>query len=256
MRTKIFKLLLSGLLISMWGSLAAQNLTVRGTVTDLNGALPGATIAVKGTITATTSDIDGRYTISVPGNDAVLVFSFLGYATQEIAVGSRSTIDVTLEETAKAIDEVVVIGYGTQRKSDLSMAISTVEMDKTMKGRTNNIASILQGKLPGVTIQMEGGDPLRGATYNIRGHGSRDGDDILWIVDGVPNAPYNTEDVETITVLKDAASAAIYGAQVGSGGVIVITTKQAQAGKVKVDVNMSQGFKSVWRLPEVVTAEQ
>jgi TonB-linked SusC/RagA family outer membrane protein len=256
MKTKMLKLLFCSLLVSLWGTLAAQDVTVRGTVTDLNGTLPGATIAVKGTTTATTSGIDGSYAITVPSSGAVLVFSFLGYATQEIPVGSRSVIDVTLAETAKAIDEVVVIGYGTQRKSDLSMAISTINVDQKLKSRASDISSVLQGQLPGVTIQMNGGDPFSGATYNIRGRGSRDGDDILWIVDGVPNAPYNFEDVESITVLKDAASAAIYGAQVGSGGVIVVTTKQAQAGKVKVDVNVSQGFKRAWQLPNVVTAEQ
>jgi TonB-linked SusC/RagA family outer membrane protein len=257
MKTKMRKLLFSSLLISLFGTLAAQDVTVRGTVTDLNGALPGATIAVKGTTAnATTSGIDGNYTITVPNSDAVLVFSFLGYATQEIPVGTRSTIDVVLEETAKAIDEVVVIGYGSQRKADLSMAVATVNVDQKMKSRVSGINSVLQGQLPGVTIQMEGGDPLSGATFNVRGHGSRDGDDILWVVDGVPNAPYNFEDVESITVLKDAASAAIYGAQVGSGGVIVVTTKKAEAGKVKVSANVSHGFKTAWRLPEVVTAEQ
>jgi TonB-linked SusC/RagA family outer membrane protein len=192
----------------------------------------------------------------VPGGDAVLAFSFLGYATQEITAGGRSVINVTLEETANAIDEVVVIGYGSQRKSDLSMAIATVNVDQKLKSRVSDISNLLQGQLPGVTIQKDGGDPLKGATYNIRGRGSRDGDDILWVVDGVPNAPYNFEDVESITVLKDAASAAIYGAQVGSGGVIVVTTKQAQAGKVKVDVNVSHGFKTAWQLPDVATAEQ
>ncbi|MDR2450059.1 MAG: carboxypeptidase-like regulatory domain-containing protein, partial [Prevotellaceae bacterium] len=100
MKTKMLKLFLSGLLISLWGALAAQNVTVRGTVTDANGTLPGATIAVKGTTVATISDIDGNYTITVPGGDAVLAFSFLGYATQEITAGGRSVINVTLEETA------------------------------------------------------------------------------------------------------------------------------------------------------------
>jgi TonB-linked SusC/RagA family outer membrane protein len=103
---------------------------------------------------------------------------------------------------------------------------------------------------------LDGGDPLKGASYNIRGKGSREHDGVLWVVDGVPGAPYNVEDIETITVLKDGASAAIYGAQVGASGVILITTKKAQAGKVKVDVNVSHGFKNAWRVPEVVTAEQ
>jgi TonB-linked SusC/RagA family outer membrane protein len=225
-------------------------------VTDLNGTLPGATIAVKGTTTATTSGIDGSYAITVPGSGAVLVFSFLGYATQEIPVGTRSVIDVTLEEAAKAIDEVVVIGYGTQRKADLSMAISTVKIDQKLKSQTSNLTTMLQGQIPGLTIQVNGGDPLSGASYNIRGKGSREHDGVLWVVDGVPGAPYNLEDVESITVLKDAASAAIYGAQVGASGVILITTKKAQAGKTRVNVNVSHGFKNAWKMPEAVTAEQ
>jgi TonB-linked SusC/RagA family outer membrane protein len=256
MKKIIFKLFFCCLFVSFWINAEAQNRTVKGRVTDLNGELPGVTVVVKGSTTATMSDVDGYYSINVPGNDAILVFSYIGYSTQEITAGNRSIIDVTLQEDAKLIDEVVVIGYGTARKNDLSMAVSTVKLDRKMKSRYNNINSLLQGKLSGVTIQMNGGDPLQGATYNIRGRGSRDGDDILWVVDGVPNAPYNIEDVESITVLKDAASAAIYGAQVGSGGVIAVTTRQAQAGKVKVDVNVSHGVKNAWRLPEVVTAEQ
>jgi TonB-linked SusC/RagA family outer membrane protein len=256
MKQKItIRLICCSLLIAWAGTLAAQH-TIRGTVSDGDGALPGATIAVKGSTNATISGIDGNYTITVPNSDAVLVFSFLGYATQEVAAGSRSIIDVTLSETATAIDEVVVIGYGSQRKSDLSMAVSTVKVDQTLKSRTPNISSVLQGQVPGLTIQFDGGDPLSGQTYNIRGKGSRDSDGILWVVDGVPGAPYNMEDVESITVLKDAASAAIYGASVGSGGVIIITTKQAQSGKVRIDVNMSHSFQNAMNLPEVLNAEQ
>jgi TonB-linked SusC/RagA family outer membrane protein len=251
------KVILSSLLVALAGTLAAQHVTVSGTVSDLNGALPGATIALKGTTTATVSDVDGKYAITLPaGREAVLVYAFLGYATQEITVGNRTVIDVTLEETARAIDEVVVIGYGAQRKSDLSMAVSTVQVDQVMKSRPANISAVLQGQIPGLTIQFDGGDPMSGQTYNIRGKGSRDSDGILWVVDGVPGAPYNVEDVESVTVLKDAASAAIYGASVGSGGVILITTKQAQAGKVKVDVHVSHSFQSAANLPTALNSEQ
>jgi TonB-linked SusC/RagA family outer membrane protein len=237
-------------------SLIAQTITVKGTVKDNDGTIPGVNVAIKGTLTGTVSDIDGKYSISVSGSNAVLVFSYIGYATQEITVGNQTVIDVTLTESENLLDEVVAIGYGTARKSDLSMAVSTVKMDRTLKSRPSNLNSILQGKVPGLTIQSEGGDPLKSARYSLRGKGSRDNDGILWIVDGVPGAPYQLEDVETITVLKDAASAAIYGAQVGAGGVIVVTTKKAQTGKIKVDVNVSHGFKNAWRTPDVVTAEQ
>ncbi|MDR3185118.1 MAG: TonB-dependent receptor [Prevotellaceae bacterium] len=242
--------------IALTGTLAAQNITIRGTVSDNNGALPGTTIAVKGSANATISGIDGNYSITVPNSNAVLVFSFLGYATQEIAVGNRTVIDVNMEETAKSIDEVVVIGYGSQRKSDLSMAVANIQVDQTMKSRPANIGSVLQGQVAGLTIQFDGGDPLSGQSYNIRGKGSRDSDGILWVVDGVPGAPYNMEDVESVTVLKDAASAAIYGASVGSGGVIIITTKQARSGEVKVDVNVSHSFQHAASLPEALNSEQ
>jgi TonB-linked SusC/RagA family outer membrane protein len=256
MKQKItIKLICCSLLIAWAGTLAAQH-TIRGTVSDGDGALPGATIAVKGSTVATVSDIDGKYTLTIPGSEAVLVYSFLGYATQEITAGSRSIIDVTLVETARAIDEVVVIGYGMQRKADLSMAVANIKVDQTMKSRPADIASVLQGQIPGLTVQFDGGDPMSGKTYNIRGKGSRDSDGILWVVDGVPGAPYNMEDVESITVLKDAASAAIYGASVGSGGVIIITTKQAQAGKVKVDVNVSHSFQNAANLPTMLNSEQ
>lgn len=152
-------------------------------------------------------------------------------------------IDVTLEEDATMIGEVVAIGYGSQRKEDLSMAVTTVKLDEAAKSRASNLATILQGRMPGVTVQQTG-DPMKPASFTIRGRGSKGNDDdptsgdgVLVVVDGVPNAPYMMEDVETITVLKDAASAAIYGASVGSSGVILITTKKAQSGKLRVDVN-------------------
>jgi TonB-linked SusC/RagA family outer membrane protein len=254
---KFAKFLCCCLLVSLAGTLAAQNITVQGTVTDSNGeAMPGVSIAVKGTTTSTMGDLNGSYTITVPGSDAVLVFSFMGYAKQEITVGNRSIIDVRLEEETYQLEEVVAIGYGNARKADLSTAVSSVRVDQAMKSRPANISSVLQGQLPGLTVQFDGGDPMSGQTYNIRGKGSRDSDGVLWVVDGVPGAPYNVEDVETVTVLKDAASAAIYGASVGSGGVIVITTKQAQAGKVKVDVNVSHSFQNAIKLPEVLNSEQ
>jgi TonB-linked SusC/RagA family outer membrane protein len=257
MRQKFaLKLIICSLFMVLTGTLAAQNKSVGGTVTDANGELTGVNIVVKGTTTATVSDIDGNYSISIPGNEAVLVFSYLGYLTQEITVGNRTIINVVLEENIIQLAEVVAIGYGNTRKVDLSTAVANIKLDQTMKSRPANISSILQGRLPGVTIQFDGGDPLSGQTYNIRGKGSRDSDGILWVVDGVPGAPYNMEDVESVTVLKDAASAAIYGASVGSGGVIIITTKQARAGKVKIDLNISHSFQQASKLPEALNSEQ
>jgi TonB-linked SusC/RagA family outer membrane protein len=251
------RLFISCLFIFFSGSLFAQSLTVKGNITDNTGeTIPGVNIAVKGTTSGTASDIDGNYSVTVPAGNSVLVFSFIGYSTQEINVNNRTTLNVVLEEDVQQLSEVVAIGYGTTRKADLSTAVSTIKVDQMMKSRPSNLSSILQGQLPGVTIQFNGGDPLSGQTYNIRGKGSRDSDGILWVVDGVPGAPYNMEDVESVTVLKDAASAAIYGASVGSGGVIVITTKQAREGKVKVDVNVSHSFQNAWKLPKGLTSQQ
>lgn len=240
------------------GVINAQRITVQGTVTDnvLNEPIIGATILEKGSATnGTVTDYDGNYSISV-GPNATLVISYVGYVSLEVPVNGRTTINVSLEEDKQLLDEVVVIGYGSTRKDDLSMAVSTVKLDATMKSRPSNLTSMMQGSVPGVTIQANGGDPLSAASLTIRGPGSRGNDKVLFVVDGVPNAPFNVEDVETITVLKDAASAAIYGASVGSGGVIIVTTKQAKEGKISMDVNVSKGVKQVWRLPEVTTSEQ
>jgi TonB-linked SusC/RagA family outer membrane protein len=234
-----------------------QNLNISGIVLDSkNDPIVGATVMVKGTTIGTTTGINGDYNIAA-APDAALVFSFVGMDAHEEAVAGRGRIDVVMGQGSLEIDDVVVIGYGATRKQDLSMAVSTVKIDQMLKSRPGaSVATLLQGKVPGMTIQSDGGDPLKGQTISIRGKGSRDDDGVLWVVDGVPGAPYSVEDIETVTVMKDAASAAIYGAQVGAGGVILITTKRAEAGKMKVVVNASYGVKNAWKLPKVVTAEQ
>ncbi|MDR1746867.1 MAG: carboxypeptidase-like regulatory domain-containing protein [Tannerella sp.] len=229
---------------------------ITGRILDQNGEpVTGANVVEKGSANGSITDADGNFSLLVKEN-AILVISFVGYVTQEIAIGNRTTLDVSLQEDTQALEEIVVVGYGTTRKNDLSMSVASIKTNQAMRSQSGDINSILQGRLSGLTIQKNGGDPLSGATYTIRGKGSRDDSGILWVVDGVPGAPYNWDDVVSVTVLKDAASAAIYGAQVGSGGVIMITTKQAEAGKVKIEANVSHGYKNAWRLPEVVTAQQ
>ncbi|WP_298033499.1 TonB-dependent receptor [uncultured Alistipes sp.] len=248
---------------------AQERVTVTGRLID-SGQLPliGASVIEQGTTNGVTTDAEGRYQISVNG-DATLTFSFIGYKPQSVSVMNRTEINITLEEDATMIGEVVAIGYGSQRKEDLSMAVTTIKLDEAAKSRSSDLATMLQGRMPGVTIQKSG-DPMKPASFTIRGRGSKgndegtdrghdgptSGDGVLVVVDGVPNAPYMVEDIETITVLKDAASAAIYGASVGSSGVILITTKQAQSGKMRVDVNISLGFEKVTNLPKMLTAEQ
>ena len=252
--------LLLGLFLS--AGAYAQQISVKGTVKDQNGEpVIGANVLVKGTTNGVITDVDGKFALQTTEKD-VLEISFLGYKTQEVKASSKP-ITIILQEDAELLDEVVVIGYGTSRKEDLSTAVSTVKMDDKLKSRPANLGSYLQGQMPGVMIQSNGGDPMSDVSLSIRGRGSRgtddsynSGDGVLYVVDGVPGAPFNMEDVESITVLKDAASAAIYGASVGSGGVVVVTTKQASAGKVKVNINISKSFKNAVNLPETLTAEE
>ncbi len=227
---------------------------ISGTVKDVNGeSLVGVSVLESGTTKGVITDADGNFTINVP-QGKMLKFSSIGY--NDIEKPAEQNMNVMMSENAELIDDVVVIGYGSTRKDDLSMAVSTVKVDQSIKSRPSSMSSIMQGRISGVTVASNGGDPLSNNNILIRGRGSRNGDGVLYVVDGVPGGIFNIEDVESITVLKDAASAAIYGATVGSGGVIVVTTKQAVTGKMKIDVNLSRGFKSAWRLPKTLTAEQ
>lgn len=238
------------------------NVRVTGKVIDSKGEpIIGATIREVGTKQAAVADIDGNFSITVK-TGARLQVSSLGYTSKSLTAQSGN-MTITLDEDATTLGEVVAIGYGSQRKQDLSTSITSVDLDKGMKSRPSTLQSMLQGAMPGVMVQSNSGDPLATPSISIRGRGSRgtddnynSGDGVLYVVDGVPGAPYNIEDVESITVLKDAASAAIYGASVGSGGVIVITTKQAKEGKIRVSVNVSHSFKNATNLPTSLTSEQ
>lgn len=189
--------------------------TVRGKVVaaDTKEPLPGVSVVVKGTQRGTSTEVNGTFEIEVPNGDAQLIFSFVGYIAQEVNVGNLSEMDVTLLSDTKSLQEVVVIGYGTVKKADLSASVSTVpDMDQIKNRPVLNVGSMIQGKVAGVTAVSNGGHPNQTPNITIRGTGSRGGESVLYVVDGVPNAPYNPADIESITVLKDAASAAIYGA--------------------------------------------
>jgi len=231
---------------------------IQGTVRDEKGeSLPGVSIVVKGTQRGAVTDVSGHYSIAVGDNeDASLIFSFVGYQSQEVVIGNQTTLDLILKADAKSLDEVVVIGYGTARKSDLSAAVSTVPDMAQIKSRpVLNVQSMIQGKVPGVTAVSNGGHPNSAPAVTIRGMGSRSGESVLYVVDGVPGAPFNPSDVESMTVLKDAASAAIYGAFSGSAGVILITTRQAAQGKPSIEYSGFAGVKQAWRLPQSLDAE-
>ena len=220
---------------------SAQNVTVKGTVTDKTGeTVIGASVVQKGnTSNGAITDIDGNYTISIPSN-ATLIFSYVGMTTQEIAVKGQKVINVTLADDAQALEEVVVIGYGTAKKKDLTGAVSTVKGSDLARVPVTNAAEALTGRLAGVQITTTDGSPDAEMIIKVRGGGSITGDNSpLYIVDGFPVSSMSDiapTDIEDITVLKDAASTAIYGSQ-GANGVILITTKGAQSGKTTVSYN-------------------
>lgn len=246
-----------------------QSTPVTGRVTDDTGAaLPGANIVERGTTNGTVSDADGRYLISVSSPDAILVFSFVGAVTQQIPVANRTEIDVQLVADQSVLNEVVVVGYGTQKKKDITGAISSLKSEDFNKGIINSPAQLLQGKVSGVQITSSSGAPGSGQRIIIRGQGSiRQGTGPLFVVDGFPiglagtgsaDSPLNfinPEDIESIDVLKDASATAIYGAR-GANGVVLITTKKGKAGVSRVSVSSNVGFSTMARKIPVFSADE
>ncbi|MEI6138348.1 MAG: TonB-dependent receptor [Mariniphaga sp.] len=240
---------------SMGESTSQQAKNVSGTVKDEKGLpIPGATILVKGSTVGVVTNVEGKYLLKIPEKGETLVISFVGMKTVEVTIGNKSTIDATLIEESIGLNEVVAIGYGTTKKQDLSAAVAVVQdMDKLKERPVLSTASMIQGRVPGVTIVNQGGQPGAGASVTIRGTGSKY-ESVLYVVNGVPDAPFNPEDVESITILKDAASAAIYGAHAGAAGVILITTRQSKAGKPSVEYSGFYGVKTAWKLPQSLSA--
>ena len=202
---------------------------VTGTVTDANGEpVIGASVIVEGTTTGTTTGIDGTYTISAPAQ-ANLVFAFLGYKEQVVAVAGKTTIDVTLTEDVASLDEVVVIGYGTVKKRDLTGAVSSVKSEELTASPVANAIEAMQGRVAGLDITRDSGKAGSGTSILLRGNRSLTaGQEPLYIIDGIAGSidNLNPNDIASIDVLKDASSTAIYGSA-GANGVIMITTKQA-----------------------------
>jgi TonB-linked SusC/RagA family outer membrane protein len=264
MGTKFFKmkiplvyvLLLIGFSLSVQGQNA---INVRGVVSDVSGEpLPGVNIVLKGTFQGVVTDFDGNYQINVPGNDAVLVFSYIGYTTTEITVGNRREINVTLEEEEREIDEVVVIGYGTVAKKDVTTAVSTVSMKDLDERPIISAAQAIQGKAAGVNVYQPNGSPGAGMVVRVRGTTSFNGsNEPLYVVDGVPVDNLNflsPMDIASMQILKDASSAAIYGSR-AANGVVLITTKQASAG-AKIAANVQLGISNVSNQIESLNAAQ
>jgi TonB-linked SusC/RagA family outer membrane protein len=241
----------------------AQDVTVTGTVTDENGLpVPGASVYTTDKAFNATSDIDGQYQIKAPAS-ATLVFSYIGYSEQQIAIGGQSSINVQLAPSSETLEELVVVGYGTQKKSVNTGAISSVRAEQLENMPLTRVEQSLQGRTSGVTIFANAGQPGSGATVRIRGVSSFNGDGAnnpLFVVDGiiVDNGGIgilNQADIESIEVLKDAASAAIYGTR-AANGVILITTKKGKAGKMVVNYNGFAGFSSAARKVDLLDARQ
>lgn len=233
-------------LIPIWAF--AQNITVKGTVKDGAGeTIIGASVVEKGTTNGTITDFDGNFTLNVPSN-STLQISFVGYKTQEVAVSGKTTINVTLSEDTQMLDDVVVVGYGTQKKEDLTSAISTLSPKEVLKS-PGGITDALQGSTAGVNVS--------GGKIRIRGTASITGStDPLWVVDGIIDASGNIpndDEIESIQVLKDAASCAIYGVR-GANGVIVVTTKKGSEGKPKINFNAYAGFGSPSKKVDMLNA--
>nr|WP_321485537.1 TonB-dependent receptor [uncultured Draconibacterium sp.] len=264
MGTKFFKLKIPLIFLLLvvgfnWSLQAQTNLDVRGVVTDVSGEpLPGVNIVVKGTLQGVVSDFDGNYQITVNSDDAVLVFSYIGYLSQEHAISGRSEINVALEEDQKELDEVVVIGYGTVAKKDVTTAVSTVSVKDMDERPIVSAAQAIQGKAAGVNVYQPNGAPGGEMVIRVRGTTSFNGSNSpLYVVDGVPVDNLNflsPMDIASMQILKDASSAAIYGSR-AANGVVLITTKQAGSG-AKIAANVQYGVSRVANQIESLNAAQ
>jgi TonB-dependent starch-binding outer membrane protein SusC len=255
--------------LSVAGSSPQQQM-VTGTVTDATTTdpLPGVHVIIEGTLNGTATDLNGRFALPKPENGAVLVFSFVGYVTEKIAWSGQTVIDVKLSQNVHALDEVVVIGYGTIKKSDLTGSVASVSINDIEKETPPvNIESVLQGRVAGLMVTSNSGDPGSEGTILIRGIGTVNNNSPIYVVDGMiidnnnPNdlasniSFLNPADIASIDVLKDASAEAIYGSR-GANGVILITTKKGTEGAPKVTFSSSIGFESVARIANVLNATE
>ena len=257
-KLKYLTLFVIGMMLSL-GMNAQSVKSISGTVTDDQGeAVISGTVKVKNGSTGTITDINGKYTLSVPSN-ATLVFSYIGYITQEFKVSElkSNVLNVVLQSDTKALDEVVVVGYGTMRKSDLTGSISTAKGKDMLKAQSFNALDGLKGKVAGVNIFSNTGQPGGESRVIIRGISTINASaSPLYVVDGVVMSNFellNPNDIESIEVLKDAASGAIYGAR-AANGVILVTTKKGKMGKAQINYNFSYGWQSAWKQRDVTSA--
>lgn len=250
--------LIFALLVS--GTVMAQDVVhISGVITDQTGEpIIGASVAVKGTTTGTMADVDGKYSISAPHN-TTLVFSYVGMKTKEVLVADKTVIDVVLEESLQNLEEVVVIGYGTQRKADLTTSVASVSADEWADRPIISAQQALQGKAAGVQVVQPSGKPGVGIQVRVRGASSLNaGNDPIYVVDGIITndiTNISPNDIESMQILKDASSAAIYGSR-AANGVVLITTKRGTQGKSQIDVSMYAGFSNVTKQIKTLNTKQ
>src|SRR5690554_6001957 len=235
--------------------------TIQGTVTDGGGeALPGVSILVKGTSIGVTTNLQGQFSINVPDNNGTLVFSYIGFTTQEIAIGGRSSIQVVLGKDTRSLDEVVVIGYGTSTKRDLTGSVSSVSASQIEKVPVTTIDQALQGRSAGVQVTSSNASPGAGISVQIRGVGSFGNTDPLYVVDGYPItgglSGINPSDIQSMDILKDASAAAIYGNRASNGVVIITTKRGSKGGDVRISFDANTSIQSKPERYSMMNAEQ
>ena len=243
---------------SLMAQAVQQAKKVTGHVVDVDGPVIGASVVEKGNPkNGAVTDLDGNFTLNVkPG--ATLVVSYIGYKTQEVAVGNQSNLSITMKADDKTLEDVVVVGYGVQKKKLVTGATVEVKGDDIEKMNTTQVLGALQSKTPGVNITAVSGQPGDGFKVAVRGAGTNSDTKPIYVIDGVAGGDINNlnpADIERIDVLKDAASAAIYGAN-GANGVILITTKQGKAGKISVSYDGNIGWQNMYRIPKLLNAKQ
>ena len=257
---KLMKKLLSVLFLLSFtlASVYAQNIQVKGTVVSGsdNEPLPGVNVVVKGTTNGGITDLDGNFTLSVPA-DATLSITYIGFRSQEVAVNGKTSLKIVLQEDSETLDEVVVVGYGVQKKSVVTASIAKVSSEDLENKSPVRMDNALKGLAAGVDVTSASGQPGDSPRVRIRGIGTINNSDPLYIVDGMPIGGgldfVNPNDIESIEVLKDAASGAIYGAR-AANGVILVTTKKGKMGKAQINYNFSYGWQSAWKHRDVTSA--
>ncbi len=240
--------------------LHAQQRKVTGRVTSASdsGALPSANVTLAGTTTGVVTDMDGNYSIMVSGSNDTLVISYISFIPQKISVGNRSNIDIQLVEDQKSLQEVVVVGYGSQKKSDMTGAVASIGSEELSKFVTSNAASAIQGRVAGVNVTANGGGPGAAQLVTIRGTGTLSDSGPLYVIDGMLTGgmgSLNPQDIESISVLKDASASAIYGSR-AANGVVIITTKKGKSGHLNIDVDLSTAMQSPTKYLDWANARQ